>query len=187
MFPQRSGSQNAMQISIREAVECDADSIAHVDLESRRAVYRGILPESYLKNLSIEENRKNWEDRLKEFATFVLLAEDSAGKLIGYVYAGRTRKADANYAGEVYAIYLLPSHQRSGIGRSLMRSAAERLSSNGIYSLLIWVLAANPARNFYEALGGTYLRSAPNHVAGLTLEGVAYGWKDTNVLRERRL
>jgi len=183
MFPQPSGSQNAMQISIREAVESDAQSIAHVDLESRRAAYRGILPESYLKTLSFGENRENWEKRLREFGTFVLLAEDTTGKLIGYIYAGRARKPDANYAGEVYAIYLLPSHQRGGIGRSLMRSAAQRLSSMGIHSLLIWVLGANPARNFYEALGGTYLRSAPNHVAGLTLEGVAYGWKDTSILR----
>ena len=173
-----------MQFSIREAAEADADVIARVDLESRRAAYSGILPESYLAGLSLKENRKNWKTRLREFDTFTLVAEDHSGKMIGYVYAGRARKPDPAHIGEIYEIYLLPSWQRSGIGRSLMKAAAERLASKGIHSLLIWVLGANPARNFYESLGGQYLRSSPNHVAGLILEGVSYGWKDTSILRK---
>ena len=171
-----------MRVSIREAVESDAENISRVDLESRRATYQGILPETYLSKLSHHENTKLWEDRLQELGTFILVAETEE-ELVGYVYAGRARKEQPGYEGEIFAIYLLPSHQRTGIGSALFRSAAERLSSAGINSLLIWVLAENPARKFYEAMEGKYLKSAPNYVAGMTLEGIAYGWKDTSKLK----
>ena len=171
-----------MQISIREAVETDAENISRVDLESRRLAYRNILPESYLSKLSLPENQKVWENRLQEMGRFILVAEEEKA-LIGYIYAGRAEKEQSGYEGEVYAIYLLPAYQRTGVGSRLLRSASERLSSAGINSLLIWVLAANPATKFYEALGGEYLKSTSNCVAGMMFESIAFGWKDTSVLR----
>ncbi len=32
------------------------------------------------------------------------------------------------------------------------------MHQRGITSLLVWVLVGNPARRFYEAMGGLYLR-----------------------------
>jgi ribosomal protein S18 acetylase RimI-like enzyme len=168
----------------RTATPKDTDIIALIDVESMRAAYSGILPQSYLKNLSLKEHKKAWAKRLKEKETFVIVAQNGTGEVLGYAYGGRTRKEDPVYFGEIYRIYIHPSHQRRGVGRMLMRVAAERLAAEGIHSLLIWVLAANPARKFYEALGGKLVRSIPNRIAGLTLEGVAYGWTDTTILRQ---
>ncbi|MCI0413440.1 GNAT family N-acetyltransferase [bacterium] len=175
--------ENALPLLIRTATPNDAGIIAQIDVDSMRPAYSGILPKSYLAKLSVREHKKNWKKRLKETETFVLVAENAEREVLGYAYAGRTRKQDPIYAGEIYRIYIHPSHQRRGVGRSLMRVAAERLAAEGIDSLLIWVLAANPARKFYEALGGKLVRSVMTEVAGLSLEGVAYGWTDTRILR----
>jgi len=171
------------QATIREAVESDAEIIAHIDIESRRTAYRGILPEFYLASLTIENFCEQWRKRLQDLGAFILVAENESAELIGFVFAGRSEALDPDYVGEIYAIYILPDHQQHGVGRELMRSAAERFLSKGISSLFVWVLASNPARAFYEALGGTILRSAATTVANLTMESVAYGWKDTTILR----
>jgi ribosomal protein S18 acetylase RimI-like enzyme len=169
---------------IREATLNDVAIIAQIDVESMRAAYDGILPKSYLEKLSVREHKKSWKKRLKETETFVIVAENAEREVVGYAYAGRTRQQDPVYLGEVYRIYIHPLYQRRGVGRSLMRVAAERLAAEGIHTLLIWVLAANPARKFYEALRGKLVRSIPNEIAGLSLEGVAYGWTDTAILRQ---
>lgn len=61
--------------------------------------------------------------------------------------------------GEVYAIYVLPEYQRQGIGRQLMSMCAEELLRGSMDTLLVWVLEANPARRFYERLGGELVRT----------------------------
>jgi hypothetical protein len=50
------------------------------------------------------------------------------------------------------------------------------LAEGGSTSLLIWVLARNPSRRFYEAVGGELLGSQEIEIGGTRLEEVAYGW-----------
>ncbi len=49
--------------------------------------------------------------------------------------------------------------------------------------MLVWVLADNPMRRFYEALGGRLLREKKVEIGGVALDEVAYGWRDTAALR----
>jgi hypothetical protein len=44
--------------------------------------------------------------------------------------------------------------------------------------MLIWVLAENSARRFYEKLGGVLVQTDTYRIAGAELEQVAYGWPD---------
>jgi hypothetical protein len=73
---------------------------------------------------------------------------------------------------------LLREHQRAGIGRRLFGSVARGLAEGGITALLAWVLARNPSRRFYEAVGGKLLGSQEIDIGGARLEEVAYGWPD---------
>lgn len=68
--------------------------------------------------------------------------------------------------------------QRRGIGRRLTLTAAERLAQIGVHSMLVWVLAANAARAFHEALGGKLLREKEIVIGEAALVEVAYGWED---------
>ena len=65
-----------------------------------------------------------------------------------------------------------------------MRAAAERLAEADMTSMLVWVLRDNqPARAFYERLGGVFLREKELGWPGTDAVEVAYGWADTAALR----
>ena len=64
-----------------------------------------------------------------------------------------------------------------------MRSIADKLSQAGFHAALVWVLAENPSRCFYESLGGTLLRSSQIRIGGTPLEEIAYGWPDIRTLQ----
>jgi hypothetical protein len=50
--------------------------------------------------------------------------------------------------------------------------------------MIVWVLADNPARAFYEKHGGKYLRSQPLELGQYTVQEVAYGWDNIKVWLE---
>jgi hypothetical protein len=43
---------------------------------------------------------------------------------------------------------------------------------------MLWVLADNPTRGFYEAMGGVASRQKDIEIGGNTLVEVAYEWED---------
>jgi GNAT superfamily N-acetyltransferase len=105
------------------------------------------------------------------------VAELPSGRIVGFASGGpRQEPAYAEYEGELYTLYLLREHQRMGIGLRLFGSVARGLAEGGTYSLLAWVLACNPSRRFYEAVGGKLLGSQEIEIGGSRLEEVAYGW-----------
>jgi GNAT superfamily N-acetyltransferase len=172
-------------VRIRAAEAEDAPAIGGVHVEAWRSAYRGIVPEAHLAGLSPVERASEWRDLLahRGGARFVFVAHDEGDELIGFAAAGPERSGDPLYRGELYALYVLASHQRRGVGRALVRAAAGRLASGGMGSVLLWVLQANgPARRFYEALGGWVVREQPIEIGGVTFTEVAYGWPDLQVL-----
>jgi hypothetical protein len=52
--------------------------------------------------------------------------------------------------------------------------------------MLAWALTDNPARRFYEALGGVEVRRKMQRIGGATLEEVAYGWPHIRALAPAR-
>jgi ribosomal protein S18 acetylase RimI-like enzyme len=173
-------------LRIRPAMPADAAGLARVHVDSWRATYRGIVPDAHLDQLAYEPRARRWAAQLEETGStdFTDVVELPSGQLVGFATSGPEREGDPIYRGELYGIYLLPAHQRQGIGRRLAARAAERLAAAGIRSLLVWVLEANAACRFYEALGGQRLRESPITIGGAPLVKVAYGWPDTRGLRE---
>ena len=89
------------------------------------------------------------------------------------------------YRGELYAIYLLAPSQRQGLGRRLTMAVVQRLLQCGLPSMLVWVLAANPGRAFYAALGGQQVYEKTAIIGAAPLLEVAYGWLDFHELVQR--
>lgn len=162
---------------IRRATAEDAEAIARVHVASWRAAYAGIVPDEFLAALSVEERAAVWRDAVAPGRKSYLVVAEDEGEVIGFAVGGPEREGDATYSGELYAIYLLPERQGQGIGRALVIDVAQELSRRGLSSLLIWVLAENPARKFYEALGGQVVREKEIEIGGKGLIEVAYGWK----------
>jgi ribosomal protein S18 acetylase RimI-like enzyme len=169
---------NEVLTAIREARCGDAAGIARVHVESWRTTYRGQVPDEYLASLSIESRMRFWEPLTCGYSgpEFVFVAENNTGQIVGFASGGPERSGNPDYKGELYAIYLLQGAQGRGLGRQLADKVMERLQTNGYDSMLLWVLATNPARKFYEALGGQYVDSQTIRIGGAALVEVAYGW-----------
>jgi GNAT superfamily N-acetyltransferase len=169
---------------IRRAREDDAAGVERVRTETWRSAYRGLLPDQLIDGLQVNVTRRRERLRSPPPAQLDFVAEEDA-EVVGYAFAGPERTGDAAYRGEVYAIYVLPSHQGKGFGRALIRESARELAARGLTSLLIWVLRENaPGRAFYERLGGVASREKPLDIPGLEDHvEVGYGWPDTTPLR----
>jgi ribosomal protein S18 acetylase RimI-like enzyme len=172
---------------IREARLKDAKAIAQVHVDSWQTTYTGILPEDYIKNLSYEKREHHWKNMLTssteaETNYFIYVAENAAQEIIGFAVGGLERSKESTYQGEIYALYILEAYQRQGIGRSLVQLIAAKLFQLGLNSILVWVLADNPAVNFYQSLGGQKVAQKLIKFGGIELEELAYGWNNAQVL-----
>jgi ribosomal protein S18 acetylase RimI-like enzyme len=181
----------AQALAVREAMPADAQGIARVQVDTWRATYRGVVPAAYLDALSYERRARVWagairQDPARDFGVFV--AEHPVAGVVGFASCGPERAGDPAFSGELYAVYVLPAYQRTGLGRRLVVSVATRLAAAGLGAMLAWVLAGNhPARAFYEALGGHPLRGREVEIGGVRLPEVGYGWTDVRrVLADRR-
>ena len=175
----------AAPVHIRPARIADASAIGAVHLQSWLAAYEGIVAAAFLSSLSAETRAEEWQQALTQppAGLIVLVAEADAGDIVGFVAAGPERSGDPGHAGEIYALYVLPSKQRSGIGHSLLQSAARGLARAGMTTMLLWVLEENAqARRFYERSGGVPLRRQSLDIGGIAYRELAYGWPSVNAL-----
>jgi GNAT superfamily N-acetyltransferase len=177
-----------MKYEIRRAIQSDSFDIARMHIDSWKTTYRGIVSDDYLDNLSYEERERWWSERISSKTRNLFVAEHSTlqsseKKIIGFCSGGRNRSiAESRYEAELYAIYILQNQRGKGIGKALVESLAISLIESGFSSMVVWVLAKNPYRRFYESLGGMYVRSAEIQIGGSTFEEVAYGWTDMRPL-----
>jgi ribosomal protein S18 acetylase RimI-like enzyme len=169
---------------VRRAEPSDAKGIAHVHVETWRTTYRGIVPDDYLSKLSLERSERTWESALTDIKkrTGMFVAVDDLGNVIGFAACGSDRDNDPIYNGELYAVYVLQHVQRSGIGRQLVLAVIEELKSRGLSSLLVWVLADNPSKGFYEAISGDHVQTREIIIGGKKLTEFGYGWTDLDSL-----
>ena len=171
-------------ILIRRARQRDAAGVARVHVDTWRTTYLPIVGPEYLDRLSYSEPEGRWKEILGAGSDFVFVAQACEGQIIGFVCAGPTRANEAfargnmSFAGEISAIYLLEDYQRKGIGRRLVAEAARELIARGMRSMIIHVFAANPATEFYEALGGRKIYEGELVLGGARIADVAYGWED---------
>jgi GNAT superfamily N-acetyltransferase len=167
-------------MSIRVAHPTDAFAIARVQVDSWRTTYVDIVPAAYLAGLSYEPQGQFWEYIVSTLsgAAAVYVAESATGQVVGFAASGPERSGNGVYQGELYAIYLLAAYQRQGLGRQLTEAVVNGLLRHGLLSMLVWVLAANPCRAFYEALGGQQVAAQEITIGTARLTEVAYGWHD---------
>ena len=177
----------AAGFEIRQAVLDDAADIARVKIQGWHEAYTGIVPDSVLASLDHADHTRRWRQIIERNATNTarFVAEVPIVGIVGFVDCGPLRYAGPEEGGEITAIYVLGAAQRRGVGRALMAAAAGALKSYGMTGLTAWVLADNqPARDFYEALGGVQTKEMSVTI-GRELSEVAYFWEDAGRLLPR--
>ena len=103
-------------IEIREALISDSKEIAKVHVSTWQSAYHGIMPDSFLNDLSVESRESSWSQLLESPAakahTFVAVSGNS---IVGFIGVGPNR-LESDSSGELFAIYVSPNFQGRGAG-----------------------------------------------------------------------
>jgi len=143
-------------------------------------VESGIVPEEYLATLNEAERALLWREWLtRDIRTYIA---DLDGKIVGFISGGAIREPVLTYDAEFYAIYLLQSTQRQGIGTALLKELAGSLLSGGFKSMIVWVLEKNPWKDFYAKSSAQVVTTKDIQIGGITLSEVSYGWPDLEAI-----
>lgn len=164
-------------ITIRKARPADADAVARIYVESWRDTYPGILPARLLLSMTVAGQSARWRNAISIAAReSVLVAEDSRGNVLGMTSMGRSRDPGLGFDAEIYTLYVHPMVTGRGVGRALLAGAFASLGHKGHANCLIWAHAQNPARYFYEAMGGKLVAERKTAMMGTPVPEVGFGW-----------
>jgi len=167
-------------VSVREASVDDAEAIATVQVGSWLTTYPGLVAQEYLDALSVADRAAAWTRWLsgeRGEPPTALLAE-SGGSPIGFAAGGRIREPQAGFDAELYAIYLVREAQGHGLGTRLLRAWAPLMVGRGFRAAVVRVLAANPARRFYERRGARWVKDGELTIGTERYAEVWFGWDD---------
>ena len=137
-----------------------------------------------LDGLSYDDRQAMWSAALttRHPDNHMYVVEGEAGQVVGFAAAGLEREERTGKVGEIYAIYLLEEHQGKGMGKQLFSETAKRLKREGYQSMMLWVLADNPTRGFYEGMGGSASKQKQIDMGGEMLVEVEYEWERIDAL-----
>ena len=166
-----------MRFAIRPARLADAEGIARAHTASWQTSYRGLLPDTVLDRIDVEQRAAGWRRTLQDRSVLTLVAYDTTHHdIVGLCDAGRTRAPSA-YAAEIYRIYVEHHAKRYGLGREMFEQVTDWLRAQELRSLIIWVLDNNHhACRFYEAMGGRAWSRVPSTVSGFPVVELSYVW-----------
>lgn len=148
-------------------------------MRSWRAAYADIIPAEELRRVTLGSSVAVLDRSLRR-GQLVLVAEEPSGReLVGYAIAGRQYdRRLSRFRGEVFELYVEPAAQRRGVGRALLTEAIWQLITTGCNPAIVWVLARNPARFFYQACGGTFVARDALRFGSFVTSRLAFGWSE---------
>jgi GNAT superfamily N-acetyltransferase len=165
-------------IKIRVGVEDDIPSIARVLVDTWRSTFSGRLPSDFLDSMSYAGQEERHLRTIRRPETVYLVACNDCERIVGFASGGPTRHTDLPFENELYALYVLKSHQGAGTGTKLLRAVTSTLSCSGRTGLIVWVLFNNPHRSFYDRNGGRLISVQPIALGSAIVDEVAYAWDD---------
>ena len=171
-------------IQIRRATINDSAGIAHVQVDSYRTAYADFFSQAYLDHFTYEEQAQDWYDwMMTKPRDLLYVAQTDAGEIVGYALGRPGLTEISPYDSELISLHVRQSLQRQRVGKNLVITMAGQLQKQGCASMMLWVLEKNPARSFYEKLGGKQIDEREVEVAeGERALEVAYGWSDISRL-----
>ena len=162
-------------IALRPVRPADASAVARVYVDTWRDAYRGLIPQAYLDSMSHALHERRWRQAFAAGGWGFVAELDR--RIVGFASGGRCRSR-GRWSGELFVLYVLPPWQGRGVGRALFDATYFELARRGHPDMLVWVLSTNPARPFYEHLGGEPAGENFCDIGGARLKEVGYGWRD---------
>ena len=170
---------------IRQAQLKDAEGIAKVHVDSWRTTYKGIIPNEYLDGLSYEQREELWVKNMGNPDNYVVVAENSDGRIVGFATAGKRGENQTEKAADLTSIYLFADMQGYGIGKMLMKELFVYFTQNGYERIFVEVLKENETRHFYEYYGARLVKEVQIKIGGKVLDELIYEWDSAEKVLEK--
>lgn len=168
---------DTLAVAVRPARPDDAEAVARVYIDSWHDTYAGVLPVPLLCAMTPEGQSSRWRATIRARGReSVLVAEHERFGLVGMASLGPARDAALVFDGEVYTLYVDPNFYDRGVGRALLSAGFAALAARGFTSCVIWAHAKNPARFFYQAMGGRQVAARTVRMMGGAVPEMAFGW-----------
>lgn len=164
---------------VRIAGADDAQAIARIYVESWHDTYAAMLPLRLLRAMTPKGQAARWRAAISARGREqVLVAVSESEGIVGMSSSGPSRDSGLGYDAEVYTLYVDPAFFGHGAGRALLRADFAALRARGFSSCMLWAHARNPARFFYEAMGGRLVAERVQPMMGDPVPEVAFGWRE---------
>ncbi len=185
------------ELRIREATADDAFALARVIIDATYSAFRGRVPDACLEWLSVQESATNWKRLIDSHDDDqpLSVAEIDGRDIVGLVLAGRAasevvedQEITRQYPVEISSLQVDPAWHSKGVGRLLVRHAAQHFSQRGYSAAMVRVLADNPNVSFYEGLGALKLAEQRYDWEGYITAEFVMGWSSIEqLIQETRL
>ncbi len=174
----QSSRMEDLALRVRKARPDDAKDIARVYIESWHDTYAAILPTQLLCAMTPRGQSARWRAAIAARSReAVLVADSPTHGVIGMASFGPSRDRSLGFDGEIYTLYVDPAFYGFGTGRALLCGSFELMREREYSSCLIWVHSKNPARFFYEKMGGRLIAERTARMMGDAVPEAAFGWK----------
>lgn len=171
----------------RVAISSDAKAIGLVRVLAWQAAFKSLMPNDYLSALNPNENLDKLENLiLEDKQTRVVVAEVNS-ELVGFCILGQPRYEASVKCQEVWALYVLPTQWRKGIGEGLIRFAIGARQISEANRIELWCLEGNHnARAFYSKAGfcDTGEIRTTSHLINEPLTEVLYRYSDCDDVQQ---
>lgn len=173
--------------TLRPATPADAERVAALHVLSWRSAYRGSFSDAYLDGPIEAERRSFWHNRYDHprAGLWTVLAEAADGSLEGFLCL--LADHDPHWGTLIDNLHARPDRKRRGVGRALMRAAADHLlHALPRRPLYLYVLETNvAAQAFYRGLGGRDAERLVTETSdGGRLPVARYAWPSSAALAE---
>lgn len=140
--------------TVRPATMRDAKSITDLHNATVCAAFKSVVPDAPIPVAALEKNQAHWREAIEYAEPQVQVALDG-DTIVGFVGFDRSRdKGTPQTMGEIWSIYVTPSHWGQGVGLALWDAAREGLMEEGCTHVTVWVPIANDrALRFHELAG----------------------------------
>jgi GNAT superfamily N-acetyltransferase len=139
--------------TVRPADVKDADQIASVHALSSQAAYEHVAPAEH-EPLPMQKRRAFWRDAIEYSEPQVHVALEG-DKVVGFVGFDRSRDPKSKpTTGEIWAVYVLPTHWDQGVGLALWDAAREGLIEEGCSEVTWWIPLVNERALRFAELAG---------------------------------
>ena len=152
---------------IRRWSEHDLSAIQRLLMETWRDAYGSFIPDTDLENYLRKHYHLDALRDLLSHAEVEGLVAEVQGEVVGFA---RTTYDPAEDRFFLTSLYVLPAHQRKGIGMELLRHAEEIASRFGVDALWLGVMEQNRRTlRWYERIGFAFVEKAPFTMGSTTV------------------